>query len=280
MVRFVNKDLKAHGHLGEEKLSNFMDRDTQYSFIQLLKFHLRNFGQKSPFNLTHLLQKTTIHIDITAPGDLNRWMEYNPSTKKVFLLLELILEQYKETNKMIPFKEYSVDFVNDINEFFIIHGVQLQIRFFPDTFEFYVEKIISEEVSQKIKEVFENFSKEEKVFQDFKKAIKKFSLGDYENSIESCCVTLEDYFCIILRKNSCPSVESYYKEISKKLKIPGDLDNRFSNIISYIHKHRSVPKHGSIIKKEFEDLELINEVIIQFTIIILIYLKKKYENTK
>ena len=275
MVRFFNKNLKAHFNESNEKLSNFMDFDVRWKFIELLKFHLRNFGGKSDSDVVHLLQKTTIHLSITRPADLDKWLNYPPKLKDFFLLIELILETYINSNKKWLEENYIYDFINDLNEFFLINNIELQIRYFSQKKEFYVEKVISPEVSEQIKQTLENFSKESKIFEDFKESIKRFSSGDFEGSIEKCCVSIEDYLCIILGKQSCSSVDTYYKEASKKLNIPEDLDNRFSNIISYIHKYRSHPVHGAIEKKEIPEPELTTEAIIQFTMAILNYLKKK-----
>jgi len=277
MVRFINKNLKAHSYSGNENVREIMDLVCLNDLADLFAFHLRDFGVKSN-ELSHLLQKTTIQLGLNAPRELRSWIiKGSRLTKDVFLLMELILETYVNNKYLEKYESsYVLDFVNDVNEFFLIHKVPLQIRYFQNK-KFYVEKIISPEISEKIKETLENFSKEEKVFEDFKDAIKKYNGGDYESSIEKCCVSIEDYLCIILDKKTCQNVDLYYKNVAKKLKIPSDLDNRFVNIISYIHSHRSHPKHGSQKKKEIEDLELVTEVIIQFTMIILNYLKKKNE---
>ena len=279
MVRFINKNLKAHSYSTDENVREIMDLVCLFDLADLFAFHLRDFRGKTN-ELVHLLQKTTIQLKLNSPEELKNWIaKGSRSTKDIFLLIELILETYVK-NKYLEKSEpqYILDFIDDVNEFFLINKIPLQIRYFQDKKEFYVEKIISPEISEKIKETLENFSKEKKVFEDFKEAIKQYSGGDYEISIEKCCVSIEDYFCIILDKKTCHSVNLYYKEVSKKLKIPTDLGNRFVNIISYIHSHRSHSKHGSQKKKEIEDLELVNEVIIQFTMVILNYLKKKNEN--
>jgi hypothetical protein len=277
MVRFINKSLKSHSYDEEEKIGSIINLSTLITFSELIAFHLRDFGGKTDSGLVQILQKTTIQLNLTSPRDLSYWMSNdNRLTKEVFLLLEIILETYVENeylNKYVP--NYITEFVEDVNDLFLIHKVPLQIRYFGTTKEFYVEKIISSEVSKKIKETLENFSDKEKVFEDFKNAIKKYSAGDYSGAIESCCVSIEDYLCILLEKKSCSSVESYYTQVSKKLKIPEDLDNRFSNLINYIHKYRSQPNHGAIEKKELSEPELTSETIIQFTMSILNYLKKK-----
>lgn len=276
MVRFMNKGLKSHNYHGDEKISDLLDVGCFAELMQLFTFHTRNFANYSPNGLTHLLQKLTIQQGITRPTDFSSVISMQHTRiKELFLTMEIILESFHKAKGSFP--EYFVDFIEDINDSFLIHKVPLQIRYIPQKEEFYVEKIISPEISEKIKETLENFSKEEKVFEDFKDAIKKYSGGDFESSIERCCVAIEDYLCVILDKKTCSSVDSYYKEVAKKLKIPNDLDNRFSNIIGYIHSHRSHPKHGSQKKKEIKDLELITEVIIQFTMVILNYLKKKNE---
>jgi len=279
MVRFINKDLKAHSYKGEENISDIMDVSTLFELSELLIFHLRDCGGKSNSLLVNLLQKTTIHLGLTAPRDLNDWMcNKFRKTKEVFLLLELILESYSKNdylNNNEP--NYLKDFIEDINEFFLIHKVALQIRKLSEKKEFIVEKIISEEVSKMITATLNNISEHEKTFQDFKNSIKEFSVGNYPESIKLCCKSIEDYLCLILKKSSCSSVESYYKEASKKLKIPQDLDNRFDSLIKYIHKYRSIDSHGRLENIEVEDIELVNESIIQFTMSILNYLKKKNE---
>jgi len=278
MVRFINKDLKAHSHQEDESIEILMDKNCLRDLADLIIFHLEDFGGKSG-ELAHLLKKTTIQLGIVTPRNLVSWLtNITRLTKEVFLLIELILESYAN-NKYLEKHEslYVIDFIEDINEFFLIHKIPLQIRYFKNKKEFYIEKIISEEVSQKIKETLEVFSSDSKIFEDFKDAVKKYSSGDYEGSIEKCCISIEDYLCMVLGKKTCSSVSSYYKDVAKKLKIPTDLNDRFVNIISYIHSHRSHPKHGSQEKKEVEDLELVAGVIIQFTMVVLIYLKKKKE---
>src|SRR3989344_1526831 len=123
------------------------------------------------------------------------------------------------------------------------------------------------------------FEKEKKVFDDFKEVIKKFSIGEHKDSLRLCCIVLEDYFCVILNKDSCNNIEKYYKNVAKRLNINENLNNRFENIIKYIHKYRSIPSHGSKENKEIEDLELLNQTIIIFTMSILNYIKNKIEQT-
>lgn len=280
MVRFINKDLKAHNYKKDEFASEVIPLNVLPSFADLLKFHLRDFEGKTG-RLAHLLQKTTIQLGLTAPRDLDWWIcEKWRLSRDIFLLIELILETYvKDKYLESSEKTYITDFIQDVNEFFLIHGAPLQVRYLPNLLpkksEFYVEKIISEEVSERITETLENISEHEKTFQDFKNSIKEFSVGNYPESIKLACKSLEDYLCLILGKNSCPSVESYYKQTSKKLKIPQDLDNRFDSLIKYIHKYRSIDSHGRLANVEVEDIELVNETIIQFTMVILNYLKKK-----
>lgn len=277
MVRFINKDLKAHSYVKEEKVSQVIPDRIFSDIADLLKFHLKDFGNKSPSELIHLLKKTTILLSLESPRELDYWIcKDNRSIKDFFLLIELILESYIK-NKYSLTENYILDFIQDVNEFFLIHGVPLQIRYFLNKNEFYIEKIISEEVSNKIMKTLSNFSKETKVFEDFKTSIKRFSIGDHEGAIESCCVAIEDYLCILLKKDTCQSIDIYYKGVAKKLKIPSDLNDRFTNLINYIHKHRSPQNHGALEKKEVEDLELVSETIIQFTMAILNYLKKKSE---
>jgi len=279
MVRFINKNLKAHSYKGEENISDIMDVSTLFELSELLTFHLRDCGGKSNSLLTSLLQKTTIQLRLTAPGDLNGWMcNKFRRTKEVFLLLELILESYSKDEYLNEHESnYLDDFIEDINEFFLIHGAPLQIRKLSGEKEFIVEKIISKEVSERITKTFDSISEHEKTFQDFKNSIKEFSLGNYPESIKLCCKSIEDYLCLILEKNSCQNVETYYKEASKKLKIPQDLDNRFDNLIKYIHKYRSIDSHGRLENVEVENIELVNETIIQFTMAILYYLNKKID---
>ena len=279
MVRFFNKNLKSHSNESEEKTLDIMSVEQLKQFSQLLTWHTRYFSEWSDKKLTHLLQKLTIQLGIDRPTEF--WSALRSRKirlKDLFLAIELILESFSDTLDSPNYSYYFLDFVNDLNEFFLINKIPLQIRYFPQKKEFYVEKIISPEISEKIKETLENFSEQEKVFEDFKEAIKKYSAGDYEGSIEKCCVSIEDYLCLILNKKSCHSIDSYYKEVSKKFKISSDLDNRLSNIISYIHNHRSPQNHGAIEKKEIKDEELVAEVIIGFTMTILNYLKKKNEN--
>jgi hypothetical protein len=275
MVRFINKDLKAHSYKGNERTFDIINTDTFNELTELLTWHVRYLGEYSHSQLTHLLQKTTIQLGITRPTDFNFVLGQKTDLKDLFLTLELILESLYELHPTI--KNYFVDFIEDFNEFFLIHKVPLQIRYIPDKKEFYVEKIISEEISETITATLNNLSEHEKAFQDFKNSIKEFSAGNYPESIKLCCKSIEDYLCLVLKKSSCSSVESYYKEASKKLKIPQDLDNRFDSLIKYIHKYRSIDSHGRLENIEVEDIELVNESIIQFTMSILNYLKKKNE---
>ena len=159
----------------------------------------------------------------------------------------------------------------------------MQIRYIPKSLpeksEYYIERIISDEVSDKITETLNNISEHEKTFQDFKGSLKEFSMGNYPESIKLSCKSLEDYLCFILGKKSCNDLESFYKLTSKKFKIPSDLDARFETLVKYIHKYRSIDSHGRLEKAEVEDIELVNESIIQFTMVLLNYLKKKNKET-
>lgn len=274
MVRFINKGLKAHSCLIDEESLDILDVNVFNELTGLLTLHVRHLGIYSNSKLVHLLQKLTIQLGIERPTDFNFVLSSQKTKlKDLFLTLEIILESLYELIEICS--EYFNDFVEDINEFFLIHKVPLQIRYLKEKKEFYVEKVISLEVSEKIGETLESFSGEAKVFEDFKDAVKKYSGGNYEGSIEKCCISLEDYFCIILGKQRCTSVVTYYLEVSKKFNISQELDDRFKNIVKYIQEHRSPQNHGAIEKKEFKDLELITEVIIQFTMTILNYLKKK-----
>jgi len=279
MVRYINKNLKAHNYSSDEMAREIMEITGLQELANLFLFHLRDFQGKTG-KLEHLLQKTTIQLKLNSPAELKVWMSNSSrQTKDIFLLIELILETYvndKYLEKSEP--PYILDFINDINELFLLNKTPLQIRYFKDKKEFYVEKIISPEVSEKIKETLENFVLQEKVFEDFKKSIKEFSSGNYPESIKLCCKSIEDYLCIILEKESCQSISKYYKQVSKKLNIPKDLDEKFISLINYIHKHRSIDSHGRLEKVEVKDIELVNEVIIQFTMSILNYLKKKKES--
>lgn len=281
MVRFINKNLKSHYYPEGENVSDIIDIGTLFELSELLTFHLRDYGGKSR-GLTHLLQKTTIQLQLTTPRDLNDWIcNKFRRTKEFFLLIELILESYSNNEYLNKNeKTYLMDFIEDINEFFLIHKIPLQIRKILGENEFIIEKVISEKVSQKIGETLKNISEHDKTFKDFKNSIKEFSSGNYPESIKLCCKSLEDYFCLILGKESCRSVEIYYKEISKKYNIAEDLNNRFENLIKYIHKHRSIDSHGRLESVEVRDLELVSETIIQFTMVILNYLKKKKEKEK
>jgi len=280
MVRFINKDLKAHSYLSDEEISDVLDSDSFNELTTLLTLHVRHFGEYSHSKLAHLLQKLTIQLGITRPTDFNLILSSQRTTlKDLFLVLEIIMESFHSLWGV--HSEYPNDFVSDVNEFFLIHKIPLQIRYLPkmipEKSEYFVEKIINEEVSKRITITLDNISEHEKTFQDFKNSIKEFSVGNYPESIKLCCKSIEDYLCLILKKNSCSSIESYYKEASKKLNIPQDLNNRFDGLVKYIHKYRSIDSHGRLENIEVEDIELVNESIIQFTMSILNYLKKKNE---
>jgi len=278
MVRFFNKNLKAHSYSGDENIEDLIDSSLLFQLTELLAFHTRHFGECYNSKSAHLFQKLTIQLGITKPNDF--WTKHSGTKKRMkdlFLSIELILESFHKLREAGT-QEFFDDFIEDINDFFLINKIPLQVRYIEKNKEYYIEKIISEEISKKIGETLENFSEEEKVFEDFKDAIKKYSSGDYEGSIEKCCVSIEDYLCLLLDKQSCSSIDQFYKKVSNKLEIPKDLDDRFVKIISYIHKHRSPQNHGSIEKKEIEDEELVTEVIIGFTMTILNYLKKKNHN--
>jgi hypothetical protein len=279
MVRFFNKDLKSHSNENNEKILELMNVEQLKQFSQLLMWHTRYFSGWSHDKLTHLLQKLTIQLGIDRPTEF--WPALHgrkTRLKDLFLTVELILESFSDTLGS-GHSYYFTDFVKDTNDFFLINKIPLQIRFFSQKKEFYIEKIISPEVSEKIKETLENFSEQEKIFEDFKEAIKKYSSGDYEGAIEKCCVSIEDYLCLLLEKQTCSSVVQYYKDVSKKLKISDEINDRFVNIIHFIHNHRSPQNHGAIEKKEIQDEELISEIIIGFTMTILNYLKKKNEKS-
>lgn len=275
MVRYINKDLKAHKYQSDEKISDILDIPCFYELIQLFTFHTRDFGGYSHDKSVHLFQKLTIQQSITRPTDFENVISYqHTKLKELFLTLEIILESFHEVKDNSP---HLLDFIAEVNELFLIHKVPLQVRYFSEKEEFFVEKIISREVSEQIKKTLENFSEKEKVFEDFKEAIEKYSSGDYEGSIEKCCVSIEDYLCLLLEKQTCSSVVQYYKDVAKKLKISDEINDRFVNIIHFIHNHRSPQNHGAIEKKEIEDEELVSEIIIGFTMTILNYLKKKNE---
>lgn len=277
MVRFINKDLKAHACNSNELISEMINPITLHDLTKLFVLHVNNFSEYSNDGLKHLMNKIDIQLGINKNnGFYSALTSTKNKTKDLFLAIELILESFYDA--IGSYSSYLNDFMADINDFFLIHKIPLQIRYFPQKKEFYIEKIISPEVSEEIKNTLENFSKEEKVFEDFKESIKKYSAGDYEGSIEKCCVSIEDYLCIILDKETCSGVDSYYKEVSKKIKVPDELDNRFVNIIHYIHKYRSHQNHGSLEKIEIHEPELTTQVVIQFTMTILNYLKKKKEN--
>ena len=278
MVRFINKNLKAHFYNKEEEIHELMENDSFNELTTLLTLHVKNLSNYSNSKLIHLLQKLKIQLGINKPVDFNFVLSSQRTrVKDLFLTLEIILETFHKIRQSSP--EYFDDFVDDINEFFLINKIPVQIRYFPKRTEFYMEKIISPEVSEKIKETLENFSDREKVFEDFKNAIKEFSSGNYPESIKLCCKSIEDYLCILLKKESCQSIASYYKQASKKLKIPDDLNSKFINLINYIHKYRSVDSHGRLENTEIKEIELVNETIIQFTMAILNYLKKKNEKS-
>lgn len=278
----MNKSLKAHTYEESEMLSNFLDHKDQRKLINLLNFHLKDFtDKKSTDDTINLYRKLYIHFRVNPKEGLNNWLDRGtPKLKEVFLLIELILETYVHCNRTWLPNEYLLDFVDDVNDFFLINKMPFHLRYSNLKKEFFVEKIISPEVSEEIKKTLENFSGQEKVFKDFKEAIKSYSSGDYERAIEKCCISIEDYLCVILDKQTCQSVDAYYKEVSKKFNISADLDNRFSNIVSFIHKYRSHQNHGAIEKKEIPEPELTTQVVIQFTMIILNYLKKKKEEIK
>lgn len=272
MVRFVNKELKAHKFDSDEPISNFMDIETLVKFINLINLHLEDFGRRCGDDVK-IRQCFKIQIGIDSVGQVssNNYL----FIKNIFLMIEIIIDNYLINDYLNHSKpEYCKEFVDDMNEFFIVNKIPLQIRFL-DKDDFFVEKIISEEVSQEVGKTFDNFSEHQKVFNDFKDAIKKYSVSEYPESIRKSCIAIEDYLCIILDKQSCNSIDSYYKKVARKLEIPDDLNNRFENIVNYIHKNRSVDNHGRIDDVEIEDIELVNQVIIQFTMSLLNYLKIK-----
>lgn len=274
MVRFINKNLKAHSYKGNEKISDLLDVSCFVELMQLLTFHTQNFASYSTEELSCLFKRLTIKEGIMRPTDFSSVFHMQHTRiKDLFLTIEIILESFHKAKSSFPV--YFIDFVEDVNDLFLIHKIPLQIRYIPNKQEFFVERIISEEVSERITKTLDSISEHEKTFQDFKSSIKEFSSGNYPESIKLCCKSIEDYLCLILNKNSCQNVENYYKEASKKLKIPQDLDNRFDNLVKYIHKYRSIDSHGRLENAEVEDIELVNETIIQFTMAILYYLSKK-----
>jgi hypothetical protein len=277
MVRFMNKDLKAHTHSSNELISEIIDSITLHDLTKLFVLHINNFSEYSNDKLNHLINKLDVQLGIDKNNGFYVVLTSTKNkTKDLFLVIELILESFYSI--IGSYSSYFNDFLADLNDFFLIHKLPLQIRYFPQKKEFYIEKIISQEISEEIKNTLENFSKEEKVFEDFKESIKKYSSGNYEGSIEKCCISIEDYLCIILEKETCSGVDSYYNDASKLLKIPQDLNDRFSNLVKYIHKYRSNNVHGSMEKVEIPEPELTTQAIIQFTMIILNYLKKKRNN--
>lgn len=271
MVRFINKNLKAHLQEDSQKILEVIDPKSLDQLSKLLIMHLRYYNGIT--SSAHLLQKLTIECNITRPTDISFVTLRRRSLKELFLIIEIILESFQKT--WWENGQHFKDFVDDVNNFFMTRKIGLQIRYVSKKKEFYIEKVISPEISEKVKETLENFSREDKIFDDFKKAMVNFSSGNFNDSAKFCCKALEDYFCILLDKQTCSNVESFYKQVSKNLKIPNDINERFENIIKFIHKYRSYPLHGSKKEKKVDDPELLNEIIIQFTMIILNYIKKK-----
>ena len=120
----------------------------------------------------------------------------------------------------------------------MIEKIPFQLTYLKGTSDLFMEKIIDDVHSDKVRETLTKFSKYTKIHEDFKKSIIAYSSGDDKTAIESSCVAIEDYLCIILGKVSCSSIDSFYKEASKKLKIPIDVNERFKSMISFIHNYR------------------------------------------
>ena len=273
MVRYINKNLKAHNYKGDEEILDFISLNAFNRLTTLLTLHTKNLGQYSPNNLQHLLQKLSIQLNISDPASFDFVLsDKKTKLKDLFLLLEIILES------LLNFKHDEslfLDFINDFNEFFLINGVSFQIRYIPSKGEFYVERIINEEVSKKITETLDSISHHNTTFQDFKNSLKEFSVGNYSESIKLCCKSVENYLCLLLNKKSCSSIKDYYKKAAKKLEIPEDLNVKFNSLVNYIHKHRSIDSHGKIEEVRVDEIDLVNETIIIFTMAIINYLSKK-----
>jgi hypothetical protein len=164
MVRFFNKGLKAHSFIGDEKISELIDLSSLHQLSLLFTLHVRNFNGWSNDGLTHLLQKLTIQLGIEKPTDF--WqvlVRQGKKLKDLFLAIEIILESFSTTLKYPDTSYYFTDFVEDVNDFFLINKIPLQVRCFLGKREFYVEKVISPEISEEIKKTLESFSKEERI---------------------------------------------------------------------------------------------------------------------
>lgn len=274
MVRFVNKNLKGHKKVNNELILDLMDIEILRNFIELIYLHLNDYGYK---NHNDIQIKKSLKVQIGTDKIELIGSDQFPFVSSLFLIIEIIIDNYLKDPNLNRFEpNYFKEFIDDINDFFLIKKVPLQIKFLQGG-KFYVEKIIDENTSNQITKTLESFSDTQKVFNDFKDAIKSYSTGNNPESIRKCCISIEDYFCVILGKKSCNSVSSYYNYVSKKLGIPNDLDEKFKGIINYIHKYRSIDNHGRLEHSEVEDIELVNQVIIQFTMTILHYVKSKYE---
>ena len=277
MVRFFNKSLRSHQSKDYNKISDLMSDETSLKLRELLKLHIKDFYSISPYEYEHLFEKLHVNIGINNLERFDKIYDNDFNMKDLSLIFDLILESYIRNWWMDG--GYFIDFIDDINDFFIVEGISLQIRYIPNKREYFLEKIINDDVSKIIEKTLNKFEKEKKVFDDFKEVIKKFSIGEHKDSLRLCCIVLEDYFCVILNKDSCNNIEKYYKDVAKRLNINENLNNRFENIIRYIHRYRSIPSHGSKENKEIEDLELLDQTIIIFTMSILNYIKNKIEQT-
>lgn len=271
-----DKKTKALFFEGKEKTQDILEPEQMNKLSRFLGIYfnkLRRFGSE----ITELKEQFSMHFGIKDPMHVFEIINDIP-LKQLYLMIEIFakvqLEIYK-TNRHDLF----ILFVYDINNFFMIEKVPLQLIYVKKTADIFMEKVIDDVHSDKVKETLFQFDKYKKIHEDFKQAIVSYSSGDNKGAIEKSCIAIEDYLCVILDKKTCHSIDSDYKEAAKKLHIPDDVNGRFKSMISFIHKFRSKPVHGSKEKHDHENPRLIAQVVIGFTMVILNYLYNLFEKT-
>ncbi len=272
-----DKKTKALFYEGKEKIEDVLNGEQLDDLSRFLEVYFSKILEYSN-KIAELRHQFYMHFGNDNPQSVFKKLSYDIPLRKLYLLIEIFSKFQFDIYRGYRF-DYFKSFVHDINNFFMIEKIPLQLIYVKGSHDIFMEKIIDDVHSEKVKETLIAFSEYKKIHEDFKQAIVSYSSGDYPKSIEKCCIAIEDYLCVILGKETCPSIESYYNDASKKLKIPDDISVRFKPMISFIHSYRSKPLHGSTKSFNPENPHLIAQIVIGFTMTILNYLYHVFEQT-
>ena len=269
-----DKKTRSLFYEGKEQV---LDLLTEEQCNKLTRFLVVHFGKLTSYGgiSQELKEQFFMHFGKGEPREAFYGL-YRKSLKDLYLIIEIFSKTLLKVYSKYQM-DFFLDYQQDINNFFMIEKTPFQLIYLESTSDLFMEKIIDDVHSDEVKKILTIFSKYDKVHEDFKKSIIAHSSGDNKTAVESCCVAIEDYLCIILEKDSCSSIDSFYKEASKRLKIPVDINERFKLMISFIHGYRSKPLHGSSKVHDPKNPHLVAQIIIGFTMIILHYLYVIFE---